>query len=558
MTVRAVRSPWSVVMGAGLVIAAILVPNAFFEQVSGRAPHSLTWGPVLFRILLALHGSLLVFTSFGERSADRASLTAGIGRRTWFLLAALTVVAVLLRIPSLNSCLWLDEVLTMASYGRPPLAWIFTAFPDQNQHMLYSLLARVSIDLFGEQSWTLRLPSVLFGAGSVWALFLLGRRLIGEIQALLACALMTVSYHHIWFSENARGYMGLLFFTLLATWLWLEAVDRDDWRTWLLYTGSAVMGLWIHMTMLFVVATHAAIFAILWLRSGRRPAGLGKAAAAFALCGTLALQLYALSLPEFIRTAAAEVSPDSEWTNPLWVLRESLRSLRIGFAGTAIVLGGGVMVAAGLLDILRRQPRAGWAMILPAVLGGGAMLALGHNLWPRFFFFSMGFGLLILVHGAMELPRLVLQPLAHGRERWARRAGYALAALIILASLSTVRRAYALPKQDFTGARDFVQSQLGRGDKVVVVGLAAHAYSKYYAPQWPVANTAQELAALRPDRARVFLVYTLPIELKATHPDLWRRVEAEFETLKVFPGTLGGGEVYVARGRQIQAGISVR
>jgi hypothetical protein len=310
--------------------------------------------------------------------------------------------------------------------------------------------------------------------------------------------------------------------------------------------------------MLFVVATHAAIFAILSLRSGRRPASLGKAAAAFALCGTLALQLYALSLPEFIRTAAAEVSPDSEWTNPLWVLTESLRSLRIGFAGTAIVLGGGVMVAAGLFDIFRRLPRAAWAMILPAALGGGAMLALGHNLWPRFFFFSMGFGLLIVVHGAMELPRLLLQPLAHGQEHWSRRAGYALAAFIILASLSTVPRAYALPKQDFTGARDFVQAQLGRGDKVVVVGLAAHAYSKYYAPQWPVANTAQELEALRPDRARVFLVYTLPIELRAAHPDLWGRVEAEFETVKVFPGTLGGGEVYVARDRQIQAGISAR
>jgi mannosyltransferase len=555
MILRAMCSKWMAAIGTVLVVAAILVPNAFFEQVSGRAPHSLAWGPVLFRVLLALHGLILVLASFAKPQSH-SPLAAGINRRTWFLLAALTSVAVLLRIPSLNSCLWLDEVLTMVSYGQPPLAWIFTAFPDQNQHLLYSLLAHVSMQIFGQHAWTLRLPSVLFGVASVWALFFLGRRLVGKTQALLACALMTVSYHHIWFSGNARGYMGLLFFTLLATWLWLEAMDRDDWRTWLFYAGSVVMGLWIHMTMLFVVAAHAAIFGLVWLRTGRHSARLAKAVVAFTLCATIALQLYALALPEFIRTAVSEVSPDSEWTNPLWVLRETLRSLRIGFAGSAVVLGGAVMIAAGLLDIFRRQPRAAWAMLLPPLLGGGSMLALGHNLWPRFFFYSMGFGLLIVVHGAMEMPNLVLRLLRIDRGRWAERAGYGLVTLTILASMTTVPRAYALPKQDFTGARDFVISQLGAGDKVVVVGLAAHAYSKYYAPQWPVADTARELATLRPTGARVFLLYTLPIELKAAHPDVWQTVEAEFETVRVFPGTLGGGEVYVSRDRQIQAGIS--
>jgi mannosyltransferase len=556
MIARAMRSPCLAAIGAGLVVTAILVPNAFFEQVSGRAPHSLAWGPTLFRALLSLHGFILTLASFAKCQFRRGTVRPGMSRRTWFLLATLTGIAVLLRLPSLNSCLWLDEVLTMVSYGSPPLAWIFTAFPDQNQHLLYSLLAHISMQIFGQQAWTLRLPSVLFGAGSLWALFFLGRRLIGETQALLACALMTVSYHHIWFSGNARGYVGLLFFTLLATWLWLEAMERDDWRTWLFYVGSVVLGLWIHMTMLFVIAAHLAIFAMIWVRAGREPARLARAAASFALCGTVALQLYALALPEFIRTAAGEVSPDSEWTTPMWVVTESFRSLRIGFANSAIMVSGALMVAAGFLDILRRHPRAAWAMILPALMGGGSMLALGHNLWPRFFFFSMGFGLLIVVHGAMELPRLLVQPLRRDLGRWALRAGYGLAALTILASLTTVPRAYAFPKQDFTGARDFVESQVGPADKIVVVGLAVHAYSKYYAPQWAVANSAQELASLRANRARVFLVYTLPIELKAAHPDLWRSVQGEFETVKVFPGTLGGGEVYVSRDRQVQAGIT--
>jgi 4-amino-4-deoxy-L-arabinose transferase-like glycosyltransferase len=530
--------------GSLLVVLAILVSNTGVEQALGRAPHSLAWGPTLWRVLLALHGCVLLFAGVFSKGSSGRSSRVPIPPAVLRTLAALTLIALVLRIPALNSCLWLDEVLTMARFAKPPLAWIFTSFPDQNQHMLYSLLAHGSLRLFGEQAWSLRLPSVLFGAGSVWALFLLGRKIAGDTEALLACALMTVSYHHIWFSQNARGYMGLLFFTLLGTWLWMEAIERDNVRLWTSYIACMALGFWIHMTMLFVLAAHVLIFLVVWLRSGRGRTKLARAAAAFALCLTVTLQLYALSLPEFMRTGLSEVSPPSEWINPLWVVTESLRSLRVGFAGTAVVLCGGVVVAAGWLDIMRRRPSVAWAMVLPAFMGGASMLALGHNLWPRFFFFSMGFGLLIAIRGAMRLPDLLLGLLGTGPQ-WRLRAGYAFAGLFILASLSTVPRAYALPKQDFTGARDYVERLPGADGRVVVVGLAVHAYSEYYAPQWPSAETADQLKALHPE----FLVYTLPIELKAAHPDIWQAVQSDFETVKIFPGTLGGGEVYVCRER---------
>jgi mannosyltransferase len=555
--------PVAATAGALLIAAALLISSASLERLFGRQPHSLAWGPALFRVLLALHGLWLIAYARGpahvaRNRAQRAPRTgaAGIPRMTLLALTALTVLALALRLPGLNSCMWLDEVLTMVNFARPPAAHIFTSFPDQNQHMLYSLLAHGSMRLFGEQVWALRLPSVLFGVASIWTLFLLGRRLTGEKEALLACGLATVSYHHIWFSQNARGYMGLLFFTNLATWLWLEAMDRDDWRTWTGYAASVALGLWIHMTMLFVVGAHFLIFLAVWLRSGREPARLKRAAAAFLLCGTLTLQVYALALPEFFRSAVSEISMPSEWTNPLWMIAESVRNLEIGFAALAVVLAGGFLVAAGWFDILRIQARAAWAMVLPALFGGAAMLAMGHNLWPRFFFFCMGFGLLIVVHGAVLLPRVVcaLWPGLTPDSGW--KAGYAMAGLMILASASTVPRCYALPKQDFTGARDYLSRQREAGDAVIAVGLAGHAYGEYYAPQWPVATTAAELSAIRQGHARTFVVYTLPIELKAFQPALWQAVEAGYEPVKVFYGSLGGGEVYVCREKGAGSGLA--
>jgi len=44
-----------------------------------------------------------------------------------------------------------------------------------------------------------------------------------------------------------------------------------------------------------------------------------------------------------------------------------------------------------------------------------------------------------------------------------------------------------------------------------------------------------------------WLVYTLPTQLKTFRADVWRIVEDEFSVVKVFPGTLGGGQVYVCR-----------
>src|SRR5262249_40201596 len=207
---------------------------------------------------------------------------------------------------------------------------ILTTFPSQNQHMLFSVLAHASITSLGESAWALRLPSVLFGVASLWALFFLGRRIVGVGEALLACALMTVSYHHVWFSENARGYMGLMFFATLATWLWLEALARPGWRWWFAYAVVLALGMSIHMTMVFVPAAHAALYLLRIVAArpggdranqpGHRTGDVRQPLLAWILAGTLTLQLYALSLPQFFQTALHEVSLPSEWTNSMWVL----------------------------------------------------------------------------------------------------------------------------------------------------------------------------------------------------------------------------------------------
>jgi hypothetical protein len=253
--------------------------------------------------------------------------------------------------------------------------------------------------------------------------------------------------------------------------------------------------------------------------------------------------VYALSLPDFLNHALHEVSLPSEWLNPLWLITETARGLAIGWPGAVAGLLGLVLVAVGYARILRRHGRAAVLMVLPAMLGGAAMVLLAHNLWPRFFFFSMGFALLIVIEGALGLPRLLLA----ARPRLGAIAGGALVVLILSVSAATLPRCYRLPKQDFTGARDFVERSRSRHDPAVAVGLAARAYADFFAPHWRTAQTAADLDRLRRDAPGLWLIYTLPIQVKAYHPEIWQSIQTGFETVRVFPGTLGGGEVYVCR-----------
>jgi len=179
------------------------------------------------------------------------------------------------------------------------------------------------------------------------------------------------------------------------------------------------------------------------------------------------------------------------------------------------------------------------------------MLLLGHNLWPRFFYFSAACALLVVIEGAMAVSRLapqLIRPL-RGRHDLVPAIGTMLCAVIILASAITVPRCYALPKQDYIAARDFAESRRGPDEAVIAVGLAARVYGAYYAPNWPEARTAGELKELRNRHKSLLLVYTLPYELEAFNAPLWKAIQSGFEKVAVFPGTLGGGEVYVCRNR---------
>ncbi len=555
-----------------MAVGGGLFSSSSIEQfLLGTSEGQLAWGPALFRALLVFHGVALLALGWIGREADVGlafeaksktnNVDPSCGRSVMLALLGLLIIGTALRLYRLDTCLWFDEVMTVVELLRLPLSEVVATFSSQNQHMLFSVMGSLSFTVFGESAAAARVPAVMFGVAGIAAMFLLGRKVVGTRESLLATGLMTFSYHHIWFSQNARGYSGLLFFSMLSTWLFLEALERGGRRWWVWYGVSMSLGLWVHMTMAFVIAAQVFVYAIMVLggifnretrSSNEIDSGFAiKGIVTYVLAATATLQLYAVSLPEFFRSALHEESRDSEWTNLMWVVKETVRRL----ADTG-VMGVGLMVCVlvmlvGWLSMTRRDWRAGLLMVLPALLGGGSMIALQHNLWPRFFFFCMGFLLLVAIRGGFivvdGLVRVCVR--SSNREVWSLRLATVAAMMVIAGSAYTIPRCYALPKQDYIGAKDYVEQTRVADEEVVAVGLAGKAYRIYFAPEWSWPRTVEELRLLMSKHDRLRLVYTLDPQLKAFVPEIWDVIKDEFEIEKTFYGTLGGGEINVCRRR---------
>jgi hypothetical protein len=130
------------------------------------------------------------------------------------LLAALIVIAAILRIVAAHNDLWLDELISLDLVSAAKTPWqIFTAIHSDNNHYLNSLY----LYFLGSQDHPVRYRylSVLCGVSLVPAgYWLLARR--SRVEGLILAGLFACSYPFIHFSSEARGYAGALLGTTLA------------------------------------------------------------------------------------------------------------------------------------------------------------------------------------------------------------------------------------------------------------------------------------------------------------------------------------------------------
>lgn len=466
-------------------------------------------------------------------------------RTDLYVILALFAVSVVVRIPGLNQGLWYDEIQTLVDYVRLPAGEILTRYDSANNHILFSILAHSAIQLFGESAWALRLPAALLGALSIPIVYVFGRQIAPRTEAFLAAAFLSVSYHHVWFSQNARGYAGLLVGTVLASSVFLSLLAARRVRPELViaYALISALSVWTHLTAAVTVGAHGVVWLLATLDRPRHLSSPTSLAilAALALAGLFSLALYGPILPQMAGTLSGGGSSpvDTAWKDPSWMVFESMRNLSRGIPGGWGALLVVVIVALiGIQSYGRQSPLVLTILLLPAALMGILILGTGRNLWPRFFFFSAGFALLIGVRGGATLLRR-LAPLAPVN-RWA----LGLGLLVVAVSASMVPRAWG-PKQDFRAALEYVTEARADADAVISLDLTRYPFHEYLELEWQVVDSPVGLSAVEAAHPRTWVLYTFPVRLEATFPELWDKLQNEYRIASVVPGTVGGGDIII-------------
>jgi 4-amino-4-deoxy-L-arabinose transferase-like glycosyltransferase len=467
--------------------------------------------------------------------------------RSLAIAAVIVVLGLGLRLYRIDTELWLDEIELLVRYVPLEFRQLLSTYDSQNHQPLYTILARLSWLGAGGADWSVRLPAVVFGVAGLATIWSFGRRVASSSEATLAALVLAVSYHHVWFSQNARGYTAMLFFAVSATALFLRLCRGTERPSRLAWGYAVLMALatYTHLTAALIAVGHA-LTLVLTTRwsSGESRRMATWPATALVLSAVLTVCLYAPMLPQVVRVIATPTMEgvSVEWTGAGWMLAEGVRVLSRGIPGGLVTVGLALAVLViGMASYWRQSRVTALLMFLPLLVTLVAVIAARHNLWPRFFFFAAGFIVLAALRGGFAVVRWLVR---WHPERVATAGAGAVAALSVL----TVPRAWQ-PKQQFRAAYEFVEEARAPVDEVVALDVASHVYLlRGWAPTWRLTTSLTMLRESERSGGRTWVVYTLPAHLRAVAPGLYEHISSSrYAVVRVFPATVGGGEIHVLR-----------
>ncbi len=262
--------------------------------------------------------------------------------RAWWPLAALTLLAAVLRLSTLDEqSFWYDEAFTPLHVLHPSLtATLRSVVHTENTPPLWYLIAWADSRVLGTGEVALRLPSALAGIATVPVAWAIGRELEGPSSrsaAIVCAALVAVNPLFVWYSQEARAYGLFVFTAALAMLCFLRARREPTPRRMAAFALTGALALLTHYFAVFLLMAMA-----LWLVCDRR-----TRRAALPALGALALVGLAL-----VPLVSAQGGHGTQWIGS-WPLSERLQAIPqyylTGYTGASLGHGVELLVALPIL-----------------------------------------------------------------------------------------------------------------------------------------------------------------------------------------------------------------
>lgn len=335
-----------------------------------------------------------------------------------------------------HESLWLDEGYTLL-FSRMPLTKLILVGGAHEHPPLYYLLVHTVLAL-RDAPLVPRYISAVAGAGSVAAIYFLGRRMFGMPAGLVAALITLISPFHLWYSQDGRAYE-LAGLTVLLSYLALyHALDRPRFLSWLLYAVLSALALYTEYTTLLVLLPQA----ILWQRARAQGNGtdlirawLGAGALFSPWLGTVLLDAKSIAGNYWIPTPTVATVTGTllqflglrtPCPSPPCVGAETPFPLLVGHETSAAAVTLGAVLVVGLVALRRHdfnlQVLTAWVLVPFAFI---LLLAVWWSLYLDRVFLDCSLALYLLVGAGLTrfwrrhyLPALVatiaLLPLGPG------------------------------------------------------------------------------------------------------------------------------------------------
>lgn len=171
--------------------------------------------------------------------------------------------AFVLRLIKIDQSLWLDEAINVLAAKDLAFWQLITGYSLGDFHPPgYFSILWIWIKLFGNFEFAVRLPSILFGVGTVWLVYLIGKQLVSQRFGLIASLLLGINPLAIYYSQEARMYCFAAFAGTLATYFLIRLIKNGGVFI-LLYGLSVGLLLYSDYLVYFLIPSH--LVYVIWV-----------------------------------------------------------------------------------------------------------------------------------------------------------------------------------------------------------------------------------------------------------------------------------------------------
>lgn len=202
------------------------------------------------------------------------NLTRSARARSWVLalrqapiaahaVVGLTLAGAALRFSTLDlQSFWRDEAVTVRLVRLSLIGMMRSLPSSESTPPLYYTVAWGWSKLFGTSEVGLRSLSALVGTATIPVAYGAAKELISARAGVVTAGLTAVSPLLIWYSQEARSYSLLVFFSALSLLFFASALRDPDRRTIVWWAVTSVLAIWTHYFGVFLVSAEALLLLI--------------------------------------------------------------------------------------------------------------------------------------------------------------------------------------------------------------------------------------------------------------------------------------------------------